>query len=204
MNENKFTEKDSLELISQMIQQTKQNLQVGSGNILLYYGYLATFISVIVYGLCEYTNNMHWHYLWFIMFIIMPIHSKSKPHVVTYIDKAISSVWKVISLLFILTVLTNIGLGLLIGCMPFTLMMPLSLLYVGIGTSITGVITKDKSMIYTPALCFILSIYMLGVLATGGHPTLLWNLLGGLSFFTMLVIPGHILNNKISKSCSKN
>ena len=38
MKENTFSEKDSLELISQMLKQTKKNLEVGSGNIFLYYG----------------------------------------------------------------------------------------------------------------------------------------------------------------------
>lgn len=50
MKENNFSEKDSLELISQMLKQTKDNLGVGSGNIFLYYGYSAFFISLIVFG----------------------------------------------------------------------------------------------------------------------------------------------------------
>ena len=41
MKENTFSEKDSLELISQMLKQTKDNLGVGSGNIFLYCGYSA-------------------------------------------------------------------------------------------------------------------------------------------------------------------
>ena len=41
MKENLFSEKDSLELISQMLKQTKQNMEVGSGNVFLYYGYSA-------------------------------------------------------------------------------------------------------------------------------------------------------------------
>ena len=36
MEENKFTGHDSLELIAQMIQQSKKNMKVGNGNILLY------------------------------------------------------------------------------------------------------------------------------------------------------------------------
>lgn len=35
MEEKKFTEKESLELISQMIQVTKENLERGSGNVFL-------------------------------------------------------------------------------------------------------------------------------------------------------------------------
>ena len=40
MKEKEFTEQDSLELITQMIQQSKRNMKVGNGNILLCYGYV--------------------------------------------------------------------------------------------------------------------------------------------------------------------
>lgn len=60
MKENTFSEKDSLELISQMLKQTKDNLGVGSGNIFLYYGYSAFFISLIVFGFVYFTANNVW------------------------------------------------------------------------------------------------------------------------------------------------
>ena len=41
-----FTEKESLELISQMIQMTKENLERGSGNVFLIYGYAAVVLSI--------------------------------------------------------------------------------------------------------------------------------------------------------------
>lgn len=59
MKENNFSEKDSLELISQMLKQTKDNLGVGSGNIFLYYGYSAFFISLIVFGFVYFTAIMY-------------------------------------------------------------------------------------------------------------------------------------------------
>lgn len=69
MKENNFSEKDSLELISQMLKQTKDNLGVGSGNIFLYYGYSAFFISLIVFGFVYFTANNVWAALWFLMFV---------------------------------------------------------------------------------------------------------------------------------------
>ena len=64
MKKSTFSEKDSLELISQMLKQTKKNLEVGSGNIFLYYGYSAFFISLIVFVLVYFTakrdgKNLH-------------------------------------------------------------------------------------------------------------------------------------------------
>lgn len=57
MEKNSFTEKDSLELISQMIQQSKKNMEIGSGNILLYYGYPAVILAVVIYLLVHMTHN---------------------------------------------------------------------------------------------------------------------------------------------------
>lgn len=69
MEENKFTGHDSLELIAQMIQQSKKNMKVGNGNILLYYGYMALMLSVVVYLLLCWTDNPVWSALWFLMFM---------------------------------------------------------------------------------------------------------------------------------------
>ena len=85
----KLSEKDSLELISQMLKQTRQNLEVGSGNIFLYYGYAALTISLLVFVLIFLTGNPVWAALWFVMFIVSFViqrekRKRIKPHVVTY------------------------------------------------------------------------------------------------------------------------
>lgn len=183
MKENNFSEKDSLELISQMLKQTKDNLGVGSGNIFLYYGYSAFFISLIVFGFVYFTANNVWAALWFLMFvpsvIICVKDKKDKPHVVTYMDKAIANTWLVIGALFSLTVVAIIVLGLCVGLINFTLMLPLSLIYAGIGTSITGIIMNEKVLVYTPLLSFLIAIYMLLALSihmqTQLLASVLWN-----------------------------
>ena len=198
MKQNNLTEKESLELITKMIQQTQQTMQIGSGNMFLYYGYTSVIIAIVVYLLCSATEQMLWHSLWFLMFVPM-IKRRQKSSVVTYLDKAISNVWGVLNALFVVTVLTIIVIGMFTQLYPFILMLPLALLYVGIGTACTGVITNDKSMTYFPVVSFVISIYMLVTLFTTGKATLEWNLLAGLSFALILVIPGHILNRKSQK-----
>ena len=51
MEEKKFTEKESLELISHMIQATRKNLVKDQGNYFIIYGYTAAILSVIIYTL---------------------------------------------------------------------------------------------------------------------------------------------------------
>ena len=50
MEEKKITEQESLELIARMIASTKENLEVGSGNQFLYWGYFSVFLSVAVFA----------------------------------------------------------------------------------------------------------------------------------------------------------
>ena len=47
MEDRKITEQESLELISQMIQNTRRNLDAGSGNIFLLWGYIGTIATLV-------------------------------------------------------------------------------------------------------------------------------------------------------------
>ncbi len=207
MNESNFSEKESLELISQMVKQARNNMEVGSGNVFLYYGYSALVISVLVFTLVSFTASSAWAVLWFLMFvpgIVIKIKSgKEKPQVITYMDKAITQTWTVIGALFLLTAGAIFVFGWPVGVVPFVLMLPLSLLYAVIGTVITGVITDIKALVFLPFVAFIFAIYMLILLASGEESTPAWHLYFGISFILMMVIPGHIINKKATRPCSK-
>jgi len=49
MEEKTLTEKESIEIISRMIQETKEGMQEGSGNMFLLWGYLSTIVSLMIY-----------------------------------------------------------------------------------------------------------------------------------------------------------
>ena len=48
MEDKKLNEKESLELITQMIQNTRQNLDTGSGNMFLVWGYVSVLVTLTV------------------------------------------------------------------------------------------------------------------------------------------------------------
>ena len=208
MNDNLFSEKDSLELISQMLRQTKRNMEVGSGNIFLYYGYSAFIISIVVFVVVYFTANQVWAALWFLMFVpnivIQIKNRKERPPVVTYMDKAIANTWSVIGAMFMLTIIAIIVFGFYVGFCNFALMLPLSLLYAGIGTAITGVIMNVKVLIYAPLMAFFVGIYMLAVLVSTNEATVFWHLYFGLAFIFMMIIPGHVINRISKQQCLKN
>lgn len=208
MKENTFTEHDSLELIAQMIQQSKKNMKTGNGNILLYYGYPALLLSVVVYLLVHTTDTYSWSNLWFLMFL--PSigkgfkEKKAQAGVITHIDKAIHSTWHILGLLFFLTVIGFAVFGYFTGTYNFALMLPLSLLYAGIGIAVTGAITGFKPMVYTPLAAFAIAIYMIDSMVAGIGVADWWNLLVGVSFLVMMILPGHLLNSQMKEPCCKN
>ena len=209
MEERTLNEKESLALITQMISSSKKNMEIGQGNYMLIWGYFTTALSIILFALVNFTHNFIWSWGWMLMFVMWPIMSyrqrQKPPRVVTYTDKVISQVWQVMGWMFIVTFLT---IGIIefsfARYIDFILMLPLSLIYCGIGVSITGIIIQERWMTYAPLIAFIIAIYMLTMLMIGEKATTLWYLYFGLSFVFMMIIPGHIVNHKAKKQCLKN
>ncbi len=205
METKQFNEKESLALITAMIQTTKTQLGKGSGNQFLIFGSCAVVLAIITYILIDATQSPMWNALWFLMFtpgIILSI-KKGKPIVITYTDRMICDTWKVVGSLFLLTVILIFAIGyLLLGICTFSIMMPLSIIYAAIGTSVTGIVIKDKYLTICPLFGFIFSIYMLMnmIISDVAFPNF-WNLLCGISFLIMMVIPGILLNKKSEKVC---
>ena len=209
MEDRKLSEKESLDIITQMINSSKRNMKVGSGNVLLYWGYFTVLLSVVISSLILCTQNYIWSWGWMLMFAVGPVISYKQrgcePAVVTYTDKTISKVWQVFGCMFGLTfVLIAVFCALYGQSVNFILMLPLSLLYCGLGVSINGIILREKWMIYSPVVAFVLVIHMLMSMINHDPVTVLWYLYFGLSFVVMMIIPGHILNNKAKKQCLKN
>ena len=98
MEERKLNEKESLELIAQMIQNSKKNLQVGRGNQFILWGWLGAITSLAVMGMLMLTNNPMWNWLWFAIpvigwpLMIWQLKKEEKP-VVTFTDKVLKAVW---------------------------------------------------------------------------------------------------------------
>ena len=65
MEERKLNEKESLELIAQMIQNTKNRLETNCGMPFLFWGYTTLFVSLLIWFLVVTTRNYYWQYLFF-------------------------------------------------------------------------------------------------------------------------------------------
>lgn len=205
MEERKFTEKESLELISQMISASRQRLQKGSGNPFLCYGYSSLAISVATFLITRFSGNYVWNLLWILMFvpaIVLWIKDRGeKPETTSYIDRMLTNTWKVVLMLMVLSLVVIVCSGLGDGTINMMLMLPLALIFVCTGTLITGLTIGEGGIVGMTTIAFVMPVLLLSAMVAGDQYLPAWNLAGGFSFLFSLVIPGHIINRKSSRSC---
>lgn len=207
MEDKALNEKESLELISRMIQQTKKHMELGQGNSMLLWGYTMVGVTVLVYILLSLTNNnpqCNWGW-WLIPVIGYSVtyywKSKETSSVKTYTDTMLSTIWKGIGFAFFVTILMMFVWG------GWALMIPLSLLYVSIGVYMMGNILYDKWMYRLSMFGMMMSIIILLRVYKGETDWSFYLLMYALSSIVVLVIPGHIVNRQAKKevsSCSGN
>lgn len=186
MEERKLNEKESLELIARMIQNTKCKMAENAGTPFLWWGYATVVLSVLVWFLLKETGNGSWQALWFLLpALAFPAtlwsRRKARKTVKTYIDRVVGYVWTVFGL----------G-GFLVTCITmFVCNIPILftvLLLMGMGTALTGLIVKMRLVTVGGALGALLSI---GCFYVPGVDRILFF---ALAFVFMMVIPGHYLN----------
>jgi len=118
MEEKKMTERESLELITTMINRTRERY-IGDGNILLMWGYLTVIVTALVWIMLVMTHNPAWNWLWFAIGIVggiaTPIMSRKsdlKSGVKSYSDKVTSQIWTTVGLASVVATLFCFGFGL--------------------------------------------------------------------------------------------
>ncbi len=184
MENKQLNEKESLELIAQMIRNTQQRLEKGNGLPFLIWGYTSVIVSIAVWYFFSTTGNPQWNFLWLAIPVIgyptmMFTLKKQKSFPTTYIDNVISYVW--------------IAFGVAGLVVPIsTIFFPMPILFIvvllmGIGTAITGMIIKFKPIAIAGFAGIFLSFLCLIV---KGYEVIL---VFGAIFLIMMVIPGHIL-----------
>jgi hypothetical protein len=193
MEEKPLNEKESLELITQMIRNTQKKMEKGSGLPFLIWGYVTIAVSLAVWYLLVHTGNPYWNFLWFAIPIIgfpamMLTMKRSRTLPRTYIDRVIGYVWIVV------------GVSALIPSIAATVVESFPILFlvvllISAGTAMTGLIIRFTPLIISGFAGMILSSLCL-ILRTSLESILVFAAL----FLLVQVIPGHILNYKSRKS----
>jgi len=190
MEERKLNEKESLDLIAKMIQNTQNKLEEKSGKPFLIFGYIIIVTALIIWYLLHTTGNYLWNSLWFVTpFVGWPLAYRArsqKKYITTYIDRIINYLW------------VMIGITIIIAC-GFTLVfldmesLFFAALILAMGATLTGIIIRFKPIIITGFIGMAISPVILFI----HHRDQI--LVFAVMALIVMVIPGHILNYKSKK-----
>jgi hypothetical protein len=189
MEEKNLSEKESLELISNMIQKSQRKSRENNGKTFLIFGYTSVIVSLTIYYLHTISNSLLTNLGWFGIPIIgfalsYLTQRKDNQHGKTIISNMISKVWMVIG-----------GAIFGVSFTPFLVpipVLPIIILLLGIGTTITGLIVKSKPVTAGGIIGMISTIAVLKFLYDGYNQIAMF----AFCIFIMQVIPGHILQYK--------
>ena len=188
MEDKVLTEKESLDLISQMIRNTRSRLEDNSGIPFLIWGYTTVIVAVIVWSLVTTSGNYLWHWLWFAIPVfggtLWLLHNKkqlnNRSRVITFVDRAISHVWMVFGIAsFMISI---------ISFLTYIPILFIVLLTMGMATAITGLLIRFKPIIFSGFIGILFSPLCVIVRDTSSI------LIFAAIFVLMMVIPGHMLN----------
>lgn len=206
MEERKLTEKESLEIITSMIERTRERY-IGDGRIMLMWGYLTVVLTAIIWTLIGVTHNPVWNWLWFLLWIIggtlTPIMDKKMQHekgFKNYSDIVTSRIWSTVG--FSAIVATAICLAFLLvgGIDAWSMMFAIALVIVPFAEIASGIVVKEKSLIIGGAIGLSAGLFTMACIA--GHVALYasWFMpLFIIVWVVMMIIPGHIINYKAKK-----
>ena len=207
METKEMSEKESLALITEMIDRTRRRLEIGDGNIFLYWGIYSLLIGALTYGMIWWTQNGVWQFLWFLVAlgIFFIPRMQKKPAAKSYIDKASQAIWtSVIAILVVFTVVTF--LFHIFGMEPGMVVRHWTIFYlypffiVGFGVLAQGVLIQEKSLIIGGIISMALGAWAFCICIDGFY--LCFPLGAGLlmlDFIVMLVIPGLVIRHKAKK-----
>lgn len=190
MEAKNLNEKESLELISQMIRSSRQKIEDGNGIPFLIWGYTTFLVSLAVFFFINATGDYHYHFLWFLipvigsigMFISERSKAKHAGHALNFIERVIGNIWMVIGIAAFI-----ISIGAFFVRIPI---LPLMILLMGIGTALTGLVIKFKPAIISGFIG--MASCVIPFLVKGNEQILVF----GTIYLIMVVVPGHILNYK--------
>lgn len=207
MEEKRLTEKESIEVITSMINQTKRRLHIGDGNMFLLWGYVTLFVGLLVWALLLITENPAVNWLWFLIWIIggcaMPKilkKNEAETKVRYYTDNLTSGIWSIAGWSAILLCAMNLAFMLFAGKDAWNTMLQLALLIMGILESVQGVIIREKSLVYGGWVGIFAGMVTMCCVSAGIPLYVNWYLPFFLvAYGCMTIIPGHILNAKARK-----
>ena len=202
MEEMRISEKESLEIITEMISRTKDRY-IGGGKILLLWGYLTVVVTALIWALLALTHNEMWGYLWFaipiiggIAHLVMERKEQGRNGVKNYSDKISSKIWTGVWYSYILSMLFCCGFE-LINKDCWSMMFAFALIIVPFAEVVQGIVVRETSLMLGGVIGLHIGVFAMCCMIGGITLDANWFLpLFMLAFIFMMIVPGHVLNLK--------
>ena len=194
MEDRKLSEKESLELILRMIQETQERKARYEAYPLLIWGYMTIVVSFCIwYGMAILGCSWQINFLWFALPVISAPASlyfnRKNPNcgIRNYMDRITTYIWCLFGVVVVV-------LGISAFFTPMRILFMVALL-MSMATTLSGAVSKFKPLVCCGIVGVVLSFVLLFV--SMPHSILIF----GAIFAIMMVIPGHILNRKMKELC---
>ena len=209
--ETKFTEQESLTLISEMIKQARNNFQKGSGNGMIFYGTLVSILAILnvilalIFIQLDINPNLSF-WMWCLMipgiFIGRLIEKKvgRKSIVKTHIDSIFSSIWSgyLYSVYVFLLIIFCIGFGKRMYDL-FFLLNPVIFVLIGFAEFVSAKTYRFKPYLFGAVIMWIGALICIALMWTP-QPVLFQLFVLAICMFFGFVIPGYQLNKKAKEN----
>ncbi|MFT3995212.1 MAG: hypothetical protein QM660_12945 [Dysgonomonas sp.] len=207
--DNKFNEKDSLQVINEMIAQTRNNIQIGAANPMIFCGYFVAIVAICNIILLETLDKPYYSFwIWLLMIPMSLIErcfisrKKNKSAIVrTPIDRIISKIWIGFACCIVVLLISIFSLISISDNWIFTILItPVILTLTGFGQFISGYATRFAPFV-RGAYVFWVGAVLAITLAYGifNSQTIQFIILA-VCMIVGFVIPGHILNRKAKEN----
>jgi hypothetical protein len=213
--EKSLSEKESLELINVMISSARNNLQKGTGNIFLLWGYVIAAIALanlLLLLLLPVQTNYYSFYVWFatplglIVYFNLLRRIREMQMVRTYVDKIVTYVWVAFSIA-VFTLVVSMLLASVRGFgkpedlfepldwIHWSFMIPFMLILYGFALFVSGLAYRFRPLIIGAIICWFCTLVIFSLSKVEWFMEI--QLVGLiLSLFAGYIIPGHLLNSK--------
>jgi hypothetical protein len=210
----KFTEQESLAVISEMIDRARNNIQKGAGTFMIYWGSMVALAALLNIALVFvlYRLSLSPNYSFHIWWIMLPAwagsfalrRKKERSELVkSHIDATISSVWTAfgISMVVFLFLIFGLAYGLEEYNHFFYLINPIILLITAIGEYITAKLCRFRPFLLGAIAMWIGSLLSaLSVVVLRGDGVLVQFLILAVCMAIGFIIPGYQLNQSATNA----
>lgn len=203
MKNQKLNEQESLELITNMIQNTRHNLDMGSGNMFLLWGYVSAIVTLVIIGGLYWSKSVLWMWgFWGIpvigyLFTILVLPQRQK-YIKTYTDKVLGEIWGVLGVFCMVVSIAATFTH------SYEIILPLCAIILPIGSIITGIIIRYTSFSLFSIVGLLLGLDMMMRILVKTFSYSYWDMAEFvLIVIFVMIIPGHFLNYKAKKESSK-